>query len=111
MSQAVSVPDELYHSLSQYASARHETVEEALAALLSTALSERSAARLQSIGGGANAEAELGQAPISAGPWEGLFGAFESPYPDLVARHDYYVGIEALEVHKDEDGDAVDTQP
>lgn len=111
MSQAVRVPDDLYQSLRQYASARHETVEDALAGLLSTALSDGSAVPSPATDGSASPEAEGGQAPISNGPWEGLFGAFESPYPDLVERHDYYIGKEARENHTGEDGDADDAQP
>lgn len=111
MSQVLHVPDEVYHSLRQYASAHHRTVEEALADLLSKTLSEGPAAPSQATGDGTNPEAEGGQAPISSGPWEGLFGAFESPYPDLVARHDYYIGGEALEKHTGEDGDSDDAQP
>lgn len=114
MSQALRVPDELYHSLTQYASARHQTVEEALAGLLSTALSEGAAAPSQATGGGTDSEPETGKSPISNGPWDGLFGAFESPHPDLVARHDYYIGKVALDNREDEDGDgdghADDTQ-
>lgn len=111
MSQALRVPDEVYHSLTQYASARHQTVEEALADLLSKALSEGAAAPSQAAGGATNPEAETSQSRISNGPWEGLFGTFESPYSDLVARHDYYIGKGALEIHEHEDRDADDTQP
>lgn len=42
MNQTLHVPDELYQSLMRYASARHETLEEALATLLRTALAEQS---------------------------------------------------------------------
>ena len=35
-------------------------------------------------------------------PWRGFYEAFESTNPDLVERHDYYIGQEALNPHNDE---------
>jgi len=95
MNQTLHIPDELYQSLMRYASARHETVEEALATLLRTVLAEQSTSSETTIEGDSTAVAESEAVPSSARPWEGLFGAFESPYPDLVERHDYYIGNEA----------------
>jgi len=38
-------------------------------------------------------------------PWEGFYGAFESPYPDLVERHDYYASRTATNEETSEKGE------
>lgn len=109
MNQTLHIPDELYRSLMRYASARHETVEEALATLLRTVLAEQSTWSGTPIEG-KPAAVETETVPRPEGPWEGLFGAFESPYPDLVQRHDYYIGDEALDTHEGVIKDTTDAQ-
>lgn len=36
----------------------------------------------------------------SGDPWAGFYGAFEASVPDLLERHDYYIGQEALNRHE-----------
>lgn len=40
-------------------------------------------------------------------PWAGFYGAFEASVPDLIERHDYYIGLEAMDPHE-ENGDNAD---
>ena len=101
MSQSIALPDDLYRALAVYAAGQHQTPEEALAALVrSLQLSADDAS------GTPSSQTSPGNAPDTfADPWQGFYDAFESEYPDLVERHDYYLGQEALDQHEDE-GDA-----
>jgi hypothetical protein len=110
MSQTLHLSDELYRALQRYAEERHETPEEALASLLH-------GAQPQSGSGMPTNPVSVGEHPLQIvkaasedtseylDPWEGFRGKFEAKYPDLIERHDYYIGQEALDTHADEDED------
>lgn len=36
-------------------------------------------------------------------PWAGFYGVAESGIPDLLSQHDYYIGLEAMDPHADEE--------
>ena len=100
MSQTLQLSDELYRALERYAAEHQQTPEEALASLLQ-GVPQTGAEPVQEPESN-RGEKEEGE---YSDPWEGFYGAFEAKYPDLIERHDYYIGQEALETHEDEDDD------
>jgi len=110
MSQTLRLSDELYRALERYAQEHQQTPEEALASLLKDIWPQGGSAVPTSPAPGGEPSQEP---PKNAGndqgeylnPWEGFYGAFEAKYPDLIERHDYYIGQAALETHEDQDDD------
>ncbi|GEM_PF-5461354 len=41
-----------------------------------------------------------------ADPWAGFRGRYEIPISDLVERHDFYIGEDALKTHEEEEDGA-----
>ena|SRR5579862_228113 len=100
MSHTIALPDDVYQSLEEYARQQKQTPEEVIAAW---ALAARDQIQQKP------PERSV-QQPEIQDPFEGFYGAFEADYPDLVARHDYYIGQEALNPHTPaSDGNSVDT--
>ena len=112
MSQAIMLPDDLYRALTAFAAQRHQTPEEALAALVRGLPAEE---RPPTSGTNSAESTQNGPEATSTGfddPWQGFYGAFESERPDLAERHDYYIGQESLNPHDDEgDEDTHAPQP
>ncbi len=106
MSHMLEIPDELYESLASLAAQRQESLQEALASLLSAPGTDEGIGRT-----GASA-AQTASTPSDAtevayqNPWEGYYGAFEIDPPDAIERHDYYIGQGAIDPHDDEDENA-----
>lgn len=94
MSQNITLSDEVYRSLVAYANRRHQTPEEAVADWVQALHAQPSVTVAPDLDGRRELEemaAALAADPSAyRDPWEGFYGAFESPYPDLVERHDYY---------------------
>ncbi len=100
MSQTLQLSDELYRALERYAEEHQQTPEEALASLLQGIQPQTGAEPVQETV--SNGDEEKGE---YIDPWEGFRGKFEAKYPDLIERHDYYIGQAALDTHADEDED------
>jgi hypothetical protein len=90
MGRTLQLPDDVYRALEAYANERRQSPEEAIAAWLRDI--QRRAERQ-------GEEAERAPTSEMGDPWEGFYAAFESPYPDLTERHDYYIGQAALDPH------------
>ncbi len=110
MSQTLQLSDELYRALERYAHEHQQTPEEALAALLRTNWPQSGSAVPTSPAPGSEHPLQIVKAASEdtseyLDPWEGFRGKFEAKYPDLIERHDYYIGQAALDTHADEDDD------
>ena len=89
----IDASDELVAQLEAYARERRQSPEATLVALAQEALTAA-----QSI---APTDTETATEDEDyPDPWAGFHGAFQTPYPDLTLRHDYYIGEAALDPHK-----------
>jgi hypothetical protein len=102
MSRTIELSDDLYRVLERYAEERQQTPEEALASWLRSVQNDASAPSTVAPVPSREPSTAEGQYPD---PWEGFRGKFEAKYPDLIERHDYYIGQAALDTHADEDAD------
>lgn len=107
MSQTIQLSDELYRALERYAQEHQQTPEEALASLLQSTQHQVESDQTGSASGSEHplqiVKAASEDTSEYLDPWEGFRGKFEAKYPDLIQRHDYYIGQQALDTHADED--------
>lgn len=85
MQFSLDLPDELAARLQQYAQELRQTPQEVITELVEHGLPTSAQPH----------------PPVNLDPLEGFYGAFEAIAPDVVERHDYYIGREALDPHDD----------
>ncbi len=95
MEHVIQLSPEQEAQLNKYAAGLQQSPDEALLSLLTHELAQKS------IEPGEN-ELQLSQPPAFADPWAGFRGRYDIPIPDLIERHDYYVGETAMETNADE---------
>lgn len=103
MSHTISIPDELYHAIEEYAARRGETAEAAVLAWAEQlARFTASAPSMPESGPENGLEVPSRVDNPRFDPWAGFRGVAEAKSADSVDRHDSYLAEDAFATHEPE---------